>query len=77
MYINFQKHFIKEKKRGAVPWKNILLSIPVWSLIFTNLIFFAVVGGFVVYLPIYVKEILDFSVTEVLNHNSNQLKDKF
>ena len=62
----------------AIPWKNILFSIPVWSVFITNLLFFAViVAGFVAYLPIYVKEILGFSVTEVLCTKLYLLKDQF
>jgi len=42
-----------------------LTSIPVWSVISTNFFFFAAQKGTVLNLPLYIKDVLDFTVTEV------------
>ena len=39
--------------------------MPVWSVVITNFFFFAVVKGTVLNLPIFIKEVLDFTITEV------------
>ncbi|XP_046436871.1 sialin-like [Daphnia pulex] len=54
----------ESKKRRVIPWGKMLRSVPVWSIIITNFFFFAVVKGIVLNLPIYVKDVLDFTVTE-------------
>lgn len=56
---------LKQKQKIAIPWKKILTSIPVWSVISTNFFFFAAQKGTVLNLPLYIKDVLDFTVTEV------------
>ncbi|KAI9555754.1 hypothetical protein GHT06_018269 [Daphnia sinensis] len=51
-------------KRRIIPWAKMLRSVPVWSVVVTNFFFFAVVKGIVLNLPIFVRDVLDFTVTE-------------
>ena len=49
----------------SVPWRNIFCSVPVWSIVATNFFFFAAMRGVKVILPLYVKEALNTTITEV------------
>ena len=57
--------FNLKQKRRVIPWVKMLRSVPVWSVVITNFFFFAVGKGIVLNLPIYVRDVLDFTVTEV------------
>ncbi|XP_045027408.1 sialin-like [Daphnia magna] len=62
--LTFQFQSQTSKKRRVIPWAKILCSVPVWSVVVTNFFFFAVVKGIVLNLPIFVRDVLDFTVTE-------------
>lgn len=62
--LSFQFQSQTSKKRRVIPWAKILRSVPVWSVVVTNFFFFAVVKGIVLNLPIFVRDVLDFTVTE-------------
>ena len=49
----------------AIPWTKILTSVPVWSVMITNFFFFAFVRPITLILPLFVKETLDFTISEV------------
>ncbi|EFX89865.1 hypothetical protein DAPPUDRAFT_309475 [Daphnia pulex] len=53
-----------KKTNNAIPWSKILRSIPVWSVIITNFFFFAATKGTVINLPLFIRDVLDFSITE-------------
>ncbi|KAK4022974.1 hypothetical protein OUZ56_008416 [Daphnia magna] len=62
--LSFQFQSQTSKKRRVIPWAKMLRSVPVWSVVVTNFFFFAVVKGIVLNLPIFVRDVLDFTVTE-------------
>jgi len=54
----------KQKSKVAIPWAKILTSVPVWSVMITNFFFFAASKGIALTLPLFIREVLDFSITE-------------
>ena len=65
LFLLFRFVFNLKQKRRVIPWVKMLRSVPVWSVVITNFFFFAVGKGIVLNLPIYVRDVLDFTVTEV------------
>lgn len=53
-----------KKGRVRIPWLKIATSGPVWAVVVTNFLFFAASKGISVNLPIYVQDLLDFTITE-------------
>lgn len=56
-----------QKVKVVIPWKQILLSVPVWSIVLTNIFFFGATKGVIVNLPLFIKDVLNATVTEVYN----------
>jgi len=53
-----------KKSEVAIPWSKITTSVPLWSVMITCFFFHATSKGIVLTLPIFIKEVLDFSITE-------------
>nr|CAH0105935.1 unnamed protein product [Daphnia galeata] len=62
--LSTQEQDSSKRTKKVIPWSKILLSIPVWSVVTTNFFFFAATKGTVINLPLFIRDVLDFSVTE-------------
>uniref|UniRef100_A0A0P5XE04 Sialin n=1 Tax=Daphnia magna TaxID=35525 RepID=A0A0P5XE04_9CRUS len=62
--VSTQVQSLSKTTKTVIPWSKILLSVPVWAVITTNFFFFAATKGTVINLPLFVRDVLDFSVTE-------------
>jgi len=53
-----------QKCQTSIPWSDILTSVPVWAAMVTNFFFHATSMGITMTLPLFIGEVLDFTITE-------------
>ena len=63
-------HIQQMKPKVVVPWKQMIGSVPVWSLLFTNVFFFAAYNSIAVNMPIFMKDVLGLAITEVMAYDT-------